>query len=57
MAKNKIQQLSTSMKNNESSASKKVANEPLKDVRPSKVNSSGDVNLTKAAREKYARQF
>lgn len=57
MAKKQIHNLSVSLKNNESSAAKKVPNEPLKGVRPSNVSSSGDVNLTKAAREKYANRF
>ena len=57
MAKNELAKLSNSMKNNESSAGKRIPNEPLRDVRPSKVNDSGEVNLTKAARDKYARHF
>ena len=55
MGKKQLEKLSTSMKNNESSASKKIPNEPLRDVRPSKVSDSGEVNLTKYAREKWAR--
>jgi hypothetical protein len=57
MAKKQLHNLSVSLKNNEASASKKVPNEPLKGVRPSNVSSSGDVNLTKAARDKYANRF
>lgn len=57
MAKKQLHNLSLSLKNNESSAAKKVPNEPLKGVRPSNVSSSGDVNLTKQARSKYANQF
>jgi hypothetical protein len=57
MAKKKLHDLSVSLKNNESSAAKKIPNDPLREVRPSKASSSGDVNLTKAAREKYANRF
>ena len=53
IGKAKLHSLSQSLKNNEASASKKIPNEPISEVRPSKVNSSGDVNLTKWARETF----
>lgn len=49
-----LQAFSQSLKNNEASASKKIPHEPLGELRPSKVNSSGNTDVTKWARE-YAK--
>jgi hypothetical protein len=49
-----LQAFAQSLKNNEASASKKIPHEPLGELRPSKVNSSGNTDVTKWGRE-YAK--